>query len=137
MTKCRNRNDAGSALIVALVFVFIVSAFAGAFIVLVHQNLDASKRATHRIENMALAEGGIAKAAAMLETDPAYTGGPPFALGNGTVSVAVAPGAAPDRYIATAVVRRETSGATPFQLVAELVRAPDGFRVARWVEGLR
>ncbi len=137
MMPRRHNEEAGSALLVVVVFMIIVSMFASGFIALVHTNLNASNRAAHRQVCAALAEGGIEKAAVSLRADSGYRGGPYFALGDGEVAIQIVPAEAAGHYVATSTARYSHQDPAPVSVTAELVLTPNGVRIVRWEEQRR
>lgn len=132
-----NKKTAGSALLAVVVFTFIVSVFASMFIALVNTNITASNRAKHRQECIALAEGGIDKAAVLLRRDAEYRGEPFFTLGTGEVAIEVVPAEAADHFAITATGRDSADDPAPVRITAECVLANGGVRVVRWEEQVR
>lgn len=127
-------HDQGSALLAVVVFVIIVSIIASSFIAVVNTNLGGANRATHDQVCRALAEAGVEKAAVMILSDPVYRGESWFALGKGEVSVEVATADIPERFTVTSTGRFSSVDPRPIRIVAEISRAGDSVRVARWQE---
>lgn len=137
MTPQVDTRNAGSALLAVIVFMIILTIFASALVSLVNTNITAANRAVNRMENMALAEGGIAKAAVLLRTDPAYRGEPYFALGKGEVMIQVDPVESSGRYMVATTARQSVEDPAPARIDAELAVTGAGLRIVRWKESAR
>jgi Tfp pilus assembly protein PilX len=98
MRKARRRFRRGYALVLSMMLIVILSAFATALYGLAH---TSRRTAAHREEGaqaLHLAIGGLDHAVAALKEDPAYTGFSACTLGPGTVGVTVTtPPGQPDR----------------------------------------
>jgi len=94
------KGERGTALIFALLVLFILSAGTTALWSQLHGNLAAQRRAWHQEQAFQLAEAGLERAIAGLRAAPdAYTGEVDTPLGPGAYSVTVSPGAAPSEFI--------------------------------------
>lgn len=136
MTPQLDTRNAGSALLAVIVFMIILTIFASALVSLVNTNITAANRAVNRMENTALAEGGIAKAAVLLRADPAYRGEPYFALGKGEVMIQVDP-AESGHYRVTTIARQSAEDPAPARIDAEVAVTGAGLRIVRWKESSR
>ncbi|NUM56295.1 MAG: type II secretion system protein [Candidatus Hydrogenedentes bacterium] len=137
MRPRNSRYREGSALLAVIVVMIILTILASAFVTLLNRNVTESNRAVNRMENLALAEAGIHKAAAMLRADPNFRGESAFALGKGQVSVEVRQGATADRYDVRSSARQSAEDPAPVTVAAEFALTPAGVRVVRWEEPRR
>lgn len=99
MSARRRHNQRGSALIFALVMLFILSIGTSVLWQQLHGNLAQHRRSWHHEQAFQLAEAGLETAVAALRVSPGeYQGEADVPLGAGHFSVTVAPGGGPGAY---------------------------------------
>jgi len=98
--KEQRRSDEGTALVLAIGYVGIVTLLASALLVQFHRTRDALVRAGADQQCFNLAESGIDKAVAELRAAPdgGYRGEQDIPFGKGRFSVAVEPGERPRSF---------------------------------------
>ena len=128
------QDDRGSALLLAIVFVLIVSAMASAFLALLHMTMTSANRGGHRQECEYLAAGGIEKAMAVLRENPAYTGESDTPLGGGVFSVTVAKSDVPNRFQVSAIAHQEPHPYQHVRVDAVVDLTAAGPRIVAWKE---
>lgn len=127
------RDDRGSALLVVVVMLAVISAMAAGFTLVLHHFLSLNAR-TERIHASAqLAEAGIEKAIAMLRVEPSYSGERETLLGDGAFSVVVEPLANGRRVTSTAHLLPDRAHA--YWIEAEFEVAGGDVRIVGWNEG--
>jgi Tfp pilus assembly protein PilX len=96
----RQHGQRGTALIFALVVVFVLSIGTSVLWKQLHANLNEQRRTWHREQAFQLAEAGLEHAIARLRTNPAgYTGETDVPLGAGAFSVQVTRPTGADTYV--------------------------------------
>lgn len=122
-------GERGTALIFALVVVFILSVGTSVLWRQLHMNLEEQRRAWHREQAFQLAEAGLDRAIAQLRArGAAYTGESGVPLGAGHYSVSVSAGDSPGAYVIESTSRLEfaTAGMDRAGLRGRVRLAPDG-----------
>lgn len=122
----RRRNDGGTALLIAVLIVGILSVSVAAS--WKHLHLTRAHGHTVRLHEEAqhLAEAGLEQAMAMLRVDPAYPGAKQVALGNGDYSVRVERTGVPGAYRLHAEGRVGAEGRIYRRLTGTLQLGPTG-----------
>lgn len=94
------RNDSGTALVLVLGYLAVVTTLGAAFYVSVHRAVDASLARERHAVCLSLAEGGVEKAIAGLLQNPEPDAGEDESpLGDGFYSVTVERVSLPGRYV--------------------------------------
>jgi len=134
----RLRRVQGSALILAIGYLTVITIFATAFLTLLHHTMSAMKEDQRRQVVANVAEGGLDKAIATLRAQPdTYRGEQNVPLGEGLFSVRVEAAEAPRTYRIVSEARLVDVAArgTHARVEAHLVLTPQGtVRELRWVE---
>jgi len=126
----------GSALVVTVVYLAVMTLFASAFIGYLNRTISSAGRAERKLMCIAIAEGGIDKAVAELRVRPnEYRGETNTPLGRGRFSVEVEPGAGEYKITATAEIVDGAVVMARSRVVVDAVLTSSGsVRTLRWSE---
>ena len=126
----------GSALVVTVVYLAVMTLFASTFIGYLNRTISSAGRAERKLVCIAIAEGGIDKAMAELRVRPdEYRGETNTPLGKGRFSVEVVPGAEEYKITATAEIADGAVVMVRARVVADAVLTSSGsVRTLRWSE---
>lgn len=135
---CR-RTQQGSALIVVVGYLAVMTIFASGLLHLLHMHMSASIKAEREQVCLALAEGGLAKGLVALRKNiQDYRGEENTPLGEGRFSVTVTPGAAAGHFEIHAVAQlldNDTVYARAAAQATVILSETGDIRSLKWKEG--
>lgn len=124
----------GAALFAVVVYVGIVGLLGAAFVAGVNRAVDQAQRQETLGTCRLLAEAGVEKAIAALQTDPAYLGETGTPLGDGAFTVTVEPAGGAYRIVSTGAVAESPIGSARVRLAAEVQFSGASVVRLRWLE---